>query len=748
MNVIVINSPLVQLNTPYPSGAYLSAFFKSLGHNTFWADMSIELFYSIYSKDGLKKLFEFTESKALKLAKEAEFQGDDNTAFNLRRYVSTKEQWINWIDTITAILSDGKKSFSTREKEHQLLYSPFAPRGNRMEGYLGNLSHEPTVDDVRFLCSYALADLADYITAVFDESFSLIRYAEAVCAEGFDFAEVEAKLDSPVLINYYEPVLKKLFDVYQQQIDSSIAENNQKTLVCISMPFAGTFVPALFSARYIKNRFGNKVYVCAGGGFANTDLRNFNDKACSKYFDALSYDRGYGSYIELLEKCDFINSDGDLPQLYKLRVFNSPFDLKYQPLEPLWEKAETKAQEEEITSEIVPDYSDIDFSKYLRVCDDKNPMHRLWTDGTWIKAYLAHGCYWHKCLFCDTKLDYVCGYKPVNVDKLFDGLVKTAEEKGIFGIHFVDEALPPAILKTFAIKNAQQGNPLYYWGNIRFEKPFTKDFAALLSNCGLGAVSAGLEVATGKGLANINKGTDLETIVAACAAFKEAGILVHAYMIYGFWYDTPQTIIDSMETLRQFFAAGLLDSAFWHRFVVTDNSEAYDKVDKNFNSISYKKYGHFGPVLDSALESWMHGEKLDMKVTKWFNFEVPFPTVPKNLVEQAIEKYERANEKCDVAGSVKEEFSKPEGKIKKVYWLGSKPVCCGKEIDWFYLQEENRALAKELGFGSSEELSDLLWKLRPSETKENRMVAIKKINDNITAVKKLDQLHGAGLVIA
>ena len=158
------------------------------------------------------------------------------------------------------------------------------------------------------------------------------------------------------------------------------------------------------------------------------------------------------------------------------------------------------------------------------MCDDRNAMHRIWTDGTWIKAYLAHGCYWHKCAFCDTSLDYVCGYKLTDIAPLYEGLLKTAQEKGVYGIHFVDEALPPVALKKFALLNARSGNPLYFWGNVRFEKTFTKDLAAFLSYCGFGGVSAGIESATGTGLESINKGTDISSIIHACCAFKEAGI--------------------------------------------------------------------------------------------------------------------------------------------------------------------------------------------------------------------------------
>ena len=208
-DVIIINPPMVQLNTPYPSGAYLGAFFKSQGCNTRWYDLNIDLFYSIFSSSGLKRLFELTEKKALKMAEKAENQGDSSTGFNLRRYISTKDLWINWIDFITQTLCDGNTS--TREKQHQFLYSPFVPRGNRMVNFLANLPEAPHTDHVRFLCSYALADLADYITAVFDPQFSLIRYAEEVCFETPDLDKIIPQLDSPVMKEFYQPVLEKYF---------------------------------------------------------------------------------------------------------------------------------------------------------------------------------------------------------------------------------------------------------------------------------------------------------------------------------------------------------------------------------------------------------------------------------------------------------------------------------------------------------------------------------------------------------
>ena len=732
MNVTIITPPLVQLNSPYPSGAYLSAFFKECGHNAAWLDLSIELYYALFSRAGLAKLFALSEKAALKLAENAAKQGDDSTAFNIRRYISTKQLWINWIDTINAILC-GK----AREKEHQFLFSPYAPRGSRMEGFLSSLQHEPSVDDVRFLCTYALADLADYITAVFDHEFSLIRYAEHLTVDERDFATIEKGLESPVLEHFYKPLLEEKFGSIECP-----------DLICISIPFAGTFLSALYTARYFKQRFGKKLFISFGGGFVNTELRDAKDAKLGSYIDGISYDRGYGAYKSLFENsCAPQQIVQTAQPLYKFRLFR-----KAGVIEPLWQDGKMEQFEAEVTAKIVPDYSDIDFSRYPRVCDDKNNMHRLWTDGAWIKAYLAHGCYWHKCAFCDTKLDYVCGYKSVDVARLYEGLLETAESKGVYGIHFVDEALPPVSLMKFGLLNAQNGNSLYFWGNVRFEKAFTKDLAALLSWCGLGGVSAGLEVATGSGLESINKGTDVESIVSACAAFKEAGVLVHAYMIYGFWNDTPQTIIDSMETLRQFFEAGLLDSAFWHKFVLTANSTVFSKWQKGEqpdlhpvipekksifanNNLHFKgenKYDKFGAPLEAALDSWMHGKKIGMKVTKWFDFEVPPPTVPHDYIEKCIRKYEeKSNANVQIS-------CKNSGAL---FWLGSAPVKTdGSTYSWIYLQEE---FAGNLGA----QLADLLLKLKPSASSAERAEALQALSANLKIQAALKPLHNKGLVL-
>lgn len=721
LNTLIIQPPLVQLNTPYPSGAYLLDFFNSLYEEknvkgrVEWFDLSNSFFHKIFCKHGIAHIFNSTFEKALKLSSQYESQGDDNTAFHLRRFISQKEFWINWIDEIIAIVCSSNSKISGREFAHEFIRSAHVPRGMWVENFLSNLNRDVSTDDAQILSSLALADLADYITMVYDQNFALIRYAEHLATSTAEFSETIEGLKAPSLNDFYKPLLLEKITSYK----------NEPTLYCISVPFPGCFESALFSADLIRKECGDNAIIIFGGGYVNTELREISEKGIFDYCHILSYDKGYGSYIRLFD--EFINvacGIEDEKQCFNLKeAFENIFDSRkfYNfsylkngsviiPLEK--ENEEYKVlykKEHEYIRKITPDYSHIDFTKYPRLADDTNPMHRIWNDGAWLKAYIAHGCYWHRCAFCDTTLDYVKDYCLTDINSLYDSLCVQAEKTGVHGIHFVDEACPPVALQNFALKNmaVKSSNkiPLTYWGNIRFEKSFDRDLADLLSAGGLTAVSAGIEIATGNGLSAVNKGTDMENIVNACCAFKEAGILIHSYMIFGFWSQSVQDLIDSMETLRQLFEAGLLDSAFWHKFTLTLHSTVYEEYKKGKypelkilpqkktqfakNDLHFEgeeKSEKYSAPLNAALELWMHGEKLSKPVESYFPFKMPKPSIAKDYIASLIAKYEENRDR---------KFHKiPEqGSKEKFVWLGGLPLLLDSsdkskmQICWSYMGE-------------------------------------------------------------
>ena len=111
-----------------------------------------------------------------------------------------------------------------------------------------------------------------------------------------------------------------------------------------------------------------------------------------------------------------------------------------------------------------------------------------------------------------------------------------------------------------------------WWGNIRFEKTFTPELCELLARSGCVAVSGGLEVASDRLLELMKKGVTVAQVARVTRAFTDAGIMVHAYLMYGFPTETEQETVDALERVRQLFEAGCIQSAFWHRFSATAHS--------------------------------------------------------------------------------------------------------------------------------------------------------------------------------
>jgi len=183
-----------------------------------------------------------------------------------------------------------------------------------------------------------------------------------------------------------------------------------------------------------------------------------------------------------------------------------------------------------------------------------------------------------------------------------------------------------------------------WWANIRFEKQFTPELAQLMARSGCLAMSGGLECAHDRLLKLMDKGITTAQAAAAMRALSDAGILVHAYLMYGYPTQTAQETIDSLEFVRTLFAEGWEQSAYWHRFALTAHSPAFRDASKlrlrildgreaafSRNEIPFDEPGRddpgvFGEGLRRAVYNFMHGVGLDNDVRTWFDFRVPRAT--------------------------------------------------------------------------------------------------------------------------
>ena len=314
----------------------------------------------------------------------------------------------------------------------------------------------------------------------------------------------------------------------------------------------------------------------------------------------------------------------------------------------------------------IPTYDGLPLDKYVSVMEMLNPMHRFWSDGRWNKITLAHGCYWKKCSFCDVSLDYIGRYDEPSTDLIMRRIRALIAETGETGFHLVDEAAPPSAMRSLAKRLIAEKLSITWWGNIRFEKTFTPELCRLLAESGCVAVSGGLEVASDRLLELMKKGVTVEQVARVTRAFTDAGIMVHAYLMYGFPTETEQDTVDALERVRQLFAAGCIQSAYWHRFSATAHSpiglnpDAYGiellpppnitfaHNDVNFHDPTGTDHDYLGSGLRKALYNYMHGIGLDADVREWFEpragrnggrraaATVPRTKVPANLIERFL----------------------------------------------------------------------------------------------------------------
>jgi hypothetical protein len=478
-----------------------------------------------------------------------------------------------------------------------------------------------------------LNDLADVIRDAIDNRFEFVRYAESLAASQPHFDSLaEALTVSPTLV-----------DTILERLTVTTMNQYQPTVVLISVPFPGTVYAAFRIAQTIKKAYP-QVKTILGGGFVNTELRELGEPRVFDYFDYVTLDSGENPILALLE-----HIQGKRGKQRLVRTFSCEAGIvKY-----------TNFIEPDIVFEQVgtPTWDGLPLQKYLSLLDMLNPMHRLWSDGRWNKLTIAHGCYWKKCSFCDVSLDYISRYDAATAATLVDRVEQIVAETQQTGFHLVDEAAPPKSLKAFSAELIARNVAISWWGNVRFEKTFTPELAQAMADSGCIAISGGLEVASDRLLSLMKKGVSVAQVARVTKAFSDAGILVHAYLMYGFPTQTVQDTVDSLEYVRQLFAAGCIQSGYFHRFTCTVHSPVglnpqeygiqllpleqglFAKNDVQFIDKTGVDHARLGMSLNKALYNYMHGIGLDTNVRSWFSEHygnVPKSTVKRDFIARAL----------------------------------------------------------------------------------------------------------------
>jgi radical SAM superfamily enzyme YgiQ (UPF0313 family) len=646
MRVLLLTPPMTQLNTPYPATAYLTGFLRAHGSDLALdvrqADASLLLFLRLFSAPLVERMAEVLRERARQARGETMPPSIAHFLAHAERYATTAGPAIRF-------LQGRDPSFALRIVSRAYLPEGprFAPLSQAGEEHLawafGTLG---TTEQARYLASLYVDDLADVWREGIDPRFELARYGERLAASAPTFDPLADALEA-------EPTL---VDQALDEITRELVAQHRPDVVGLSAPFPGNVYGAFRMARAI-HAVSPTTELVLGGGWVNTELRGLKEPRVFDYFDYVTLDDGERPLLNLLTRLK--GRDAPLVRTFVRR--GGAVVLETDATQHDFPQRDTGT----------PTYDGLPLKDYVSVLEMLNPMHRLWSDGRWNKITIAHGCYWKKCSFCDVSLDYIGRYDRPAADVVLQRIRSLIAETGETGFHLVDEAAPPSALRALAKRLIDEQLSITWWGNIRFEKTFTPELCALLAESGCVAISGGLEVASDRLLKLMQKGVTVAQVARVTRAFTDAGIMVHAYLMYGFPSETVQETVDALERVRQLFEAGCIQSAYWHRFSATAHSPIGLHPDRY--GITLKPPPHItfahndvpfeGPVgadhdflgrgLNKALYNYMQGIGLHADVRSWFESKtrragrgrsrrqratasVPGTQVPPDLIERAL----------------------------------------------------------------------------------------------------------------
>ena len=227
--LLLLIPPLTQLNTPYPSTAYLTGFLRGRGIETSQADLGIEMVLKIFSRSGLQAVFE-------------QIRGcEDELPGEARQMLAVEPAYLHTIEPVIEFLQGRNPSLAL------LLARPgFLPQGPRFAGHRGRSASVHALSEQdrakRFATLY-LEDLADLIRATVSPHFALSRYAEHIARAASSFETIiEAVAVPPTLTDQF--MLESLW---------AHLDHHKPSLVALTVPFRETSMARFVSPTRSSN---------------------------------------------------------------------------------------------------------------------------------------------------------------------------------------------------------------------------------------------------------------------------------------------------------------------------------------------------------------------------------------------------------------------------------------------------------------------------------------------------------------
>jgi len=277
LRVLSVIPPMTQLNTPYPSTAYITGFLRARGVDAVQEDLALALILTLFTAEGLTRI----KDVAVKIA-------PDQRSLTVQGFVEHFDRYAATIAPVIAFLQGRDSTLS-----HRIAGRGFLPEGPRFAGldvYGDAEAADPLAwafgalgqnDRARHLATLYLNDLADVLRDAVDPRFEFVRYGESLAGSQATFEPLAQALAAP----------PTLVDEVLHTLTLDCIARHQPDLVLLSVPFPGAVYAALRIAQSIKAQHPH-IRIAMGGGYVNTELRALTEPRIFYFVDFISLDAG------------------------------------------------------------------------------------------------------------------------------------------------------------------------------------------------------------------------------------------------------------------------------------------------------------------------------------------------------------------------------------------------------------------------------------------------------------------------
>ncbi len=279
--ILSIIPPMTQLNTPYPSTAYLTGFLRSRGFQAAQADLSIGLALELLSVEGLRCHSGAGEARCRASATARRRASFSSTSRRIGpRFRRSFGFCRGAIPTLAHRIASRRLPAGGRDGSRRSTTTwTRMVSGDALEWAFGALGLQ---DRAKHIGTLYLNDLADVMRDAVDPRFEFVRYAESLAASQPTFDPLHEALAAP----------RSLVDATLHELTLGRVGAAPARLWCSSARRSRATCTARSASRRPSSRLGRSVVTVLGGGFCNTELRELNEPRVFDYFDFVTLDAG------------------------------------------------------------------------------------------------------------------------------------------------------------------------------------------------------------------------------------------------------------------------------------------------------------------------------------------------------------------------------------------------------------------------------------------------------------------------